>query len=255
MPKLSVTIITLNEENNIAQAIESVSFADEIILVDSHSTDRTVEIAKSYGAIIYQHDFKGHGEQKNIAANFASNDWILNIDADERIDEQLQKEIKKIINQNNPHPLWKMKRKNFFCGKWIKYGGWYPDYNPRLYLKNHAKFTTPFVHEELKAIEKNIFPKIISGNILHYSFPSFFSQIKTNMHYATLGHQGLKHISFLKILYKPLFKFIECYFLKLGIADGKFGLVIAINASYSQFVKYAMAYFKGKNANGETKSL
>lgn len=252
-PTLAVTIITKNEENNIRAAIESVLFANEIIVVDSFSTDLTKQIVDSFGDKVkfYQNDFVGHGAQKNFAALQSNQDWIFNLDADERVDETLQHSIMRAIENPNGINIWQCKRKNFFCGKWIQYGGWYPDFNARLYKKEEAAFSTPKVHEILQAKNNKISQKMgtLQGNLLHYSFPHFASQIDTNVRYAYLGHFAIieknysHHKLILLMLVKPIGKFIECYFLKRGLLDGINGFVIAINASYSLFMKYSHAYY------------
>jgi len=251
MIKISVTIITLNEEKNIRNAIQSASFADEIIVVDSNSSDNTKRIASSLGAKVYNEEFKGHGRQKNIAAMYCSNDLILNIDADEVISEELKKEIIELTDNNSIDSLYSIPRKNYFCGKWIRYGGWYPDLNARLYLKNHAKWTEPYVHEVLQS-NNGKKPISLKSDILHNSFITFESQVITNLKYAKLGAKNLinkkgSKTSFLLLLFKPISKFFECYLLKRGFLDGKSGLLIAINASYSIFLKYAFIYMGDLN--------
>lgn len=256
---LSITIITKNEEHNILRALKSAVFAREIVIVDSFSTDKTLEVIEDFQKLhpqiqvkVYQRPFENHGAQKNLAASLSQFDWIFNLDADECIDPALEQSIIKALKENDSQAIYSCKRKNFFDGSgkgnwvWIRYGGWYPDYNSRLYHKKIGSFTTPAVHEVLtgpKTIKK------LEGDLLHYSFPSFISQVKRNVYYSQLGNQKIlqkNYSSFylkLLILFKPLGKFMECYFLKLGFLDGYNGFIIALNASYSIFLKYASAYY------------
>ena len=145
--KLSATIITLNEEKNIAKAIQSVSFANEIIVVDSGSSDKTCQIAKDMGAIVYEHPFTCHGQQKNHAESLAKGEWILSIDADEQVSKTLQKSIQIALSQKD-YSLYKVNRLTNYCNRWIYHGGWYPDYLIRLYRKGEAKWSEPPLHEK-----------------------------------------------------------------------------------------------------------
>ena len=186
---LSVIIITLNEEKNIARAIKSVSFANEILVIDSNSDDMTVQIAKELGAKVYSQEFLGFGQQKNWALDKCKNDWVLWLDADEEIDEQCALEIKNVIKNNqSSEAFYAMNRKTQFIDKWITHGGWYPDFIIRLFNKKNGKFSEPKVHEKIVDNNGNT-PKAstLDGHILHYSFPTIESQIKTNQRYAKLG--------------------------------------------------------------------
>ncbi len=246
--KLSITIISFNEAQNIAQCIESARFADEIIVVDSNSSDNTLEIAQKLGAKVYSRDFDGYGQQKNYAAELCSNEWILNIDADEEISQDLQSEITKIL-ENPKHNLYRINRITQFCGKWIKHGGWYPNYISRLYRKDKARWTEPNVHEDLKLNNPQESIGKIEQDLNHYSFPTIRSQIDTNSKYANLGAKDLiskkgRRPYLFELITRPCFKFIECYLLKGGILDGIHGFIIAINAAHSMFMKYSTAYLE-----------
>lgn len=252
--KISATIITLNEEKNIAKTIQSLTFADEVIVVDSGSTDATVKIAESLGAKIVTNRFINYGNQKNFAATHATNEWIFNIDADEEADELLQSELRKIKKEmRHDFFIYAICRKTFFCNKWIKHGGWYPDIIGRLYNKNYAKWTEPFVHEKLILTHNNSQRMWqISGHINHYSFPTIESQILTNLKYSKLGAKDLsvrkqkksKEVTLCEVIFRPIGKFFECYLIKKGFLDGKEGFVIAINAAHSMFLKYSFVYLK-----------
>lgn len=248
--KISATIITFNEEANIARAVKSLSFVDEIIILDSNSTDKTREIANELGAKTFLNPFVGYGQQKNKAAEYANHSWILNIDADEEVSPELADEIKKIISQNeNSNSIYQLNRRTNYCGKWIYHGGWYPDLIKRLYHKNQAKWTEPFVHEELLPIGNSGQIGFLNGNLNHYSFPTIKSQVLTNVKYAELGAKELikkkgKRPTFFEMLFRPIGKFFECYFIKLGLLDGAPGFIIAVNAAYSMFMKYSFARYE-----------
>lgn len=254
--KLSVTIITLNESHNIERCLQSVSFAQELIVVDSGSTDNTVALAQKYGAKVYQHPFKSYGDQKNYAASLTSGDWILNLDADEEVSAELKENILKVIVDPQAPTLFTINRLTQFCGKWIYHGGWHPDYIVRLCRKNAATWSTPHVHEKLSAFKPTII-KNLKGPLYHYSFPSVASQLKTNFTYACLGSRELlkkKRPTLISVFLRPFLKFLECFVWKRGFLDGERGLIIALNASHSQFMKYSIAYFDKNSCTLESKA-
>jgi glycosyltransferase involved in cell wall biosynthesis len=257
MQKISATIITFNEAANIERCLNSLNFVDEIIVVDSFSTDQTKEIvlktaeklADQLPIKFYENSFAGFGQQKNLAAEKASYEWIFNIDADEAVSSQLKRyliELKQ--NKLNPDCLYSVKRLTNYCGKWIRYGGWYPSAVKRLYNKNTARFSEPHLHETLYLLNAQDNCELLQGDLFHYSFPTVKSQVLTNVKYAELGSfdlvKKLKRKPYLmEVLLKPVGKFFECYLIKRGFMDGVEGLVIALNAAYSMFMKYSFAYF------------
>lgn len=243
-PPLTVTIITLNEEKNLPGAIESVRWADEIIVVDSGSSDRTVEIAEKMGAKVVHNPWPGYGKQKNFAQRQASNDWVLNIDADERVSPESREEIESTLGDvmagRNPACGFYFPRKTFYLGRWIAHGGWYPNYLVRMADRRAAEWTEPSVHEELKVrgeTRKLVHP------LHHYTFSGIQDQILTNLEYSKQGFVELKRrgqkASLLKLLIKPVGKFVETYVLKKGFMDGLPGFIISVNAAHSMFLKYA----------------
>jgi glycosyltransferase involved in cell wall biosynthesis len=243
IPAVSVTIITLNEEANLPRTLESVKWANEVVVVDSGSTDRTVEIAKRFGAKVLHNNWKGYGQQKNFAQDQTSHHWILNIDADEVVSPELAKEIQSAIaqsEQNHGPSGFYFPRKTFYLGRWIKHGGWYPNYLMRLVDKRVARWTEPAVHEELKVEGATAY---LNEPLLHYAFTSIQDQILTNLRFSHLGSQDLKRIgqrpSLFKLLIKPIGKFFETYLIKGGFRDGLAGLIISVNAAHSMFLKYA----------------
>ncbi len=248
--KLSVTIITLNEEKNIERAILSAAFADEVVVIDSGSQDRTVEIAQSLGAKVFHHPFVNHGNQKNYAASQALGEWIFSLDADEEISKELQENILETLSATPAQTIFYINRLTSFCGRWIRHGGWFPDHIIRLYQKENACFTEPTVHEKVTALDgKQISVQKLDGLLYHYSFPTIASQVNINVKYARMGAAALKQnlspfSCFSKMILKPPFKFLECYILKKGFLDGVPGFIIAINAAHSIFMKFSMKLLK-----------
>ncbi len=236
---LSVTIIAKNEEARIAKAIQSASFASEIIVVDSQSIDRTRSIAESLGAKVFTKAFEGFGQQKNFAQENATQDWVLNIDADEIISPDLAKEIATAI-QSKDVQGYRIPRKTWYANRWILHSGWYPNYLVRLARRNSAVWTTPSLHEELKVTGE---VRSLENPIEHYSFPNVRSHLEKNLEYAdraryqTSCTKGRPH--FFHWMFKPTWKFIHMYFIKCGFLDGTAGFIIAVNSAYSMFLKYA----------------
>lgn len=237
---ISVTIITLNEEANLPRTLASLKWADEVVVIDSGSTDRTVEIAKQFGAKTLHNSWRGYGQQKNFAQNQATHDWVLNVDADEVVSPELAQEIRQTVDNNPAFHGYEMPRKTFYLGRWIKHGGWYPNYLVRLSNKRHAAWTEPSVHEALQ-VEGGV--GRLEEPLLHYAFSSIQDQILTNLRFSALGSQDLKRIgqrpSLKKLIFKPIGKFFETYLLKGGFRDGLAGLIISVNAAHSMFLKYA----------------
>jgi glycosyltransferase involved in cell wall biosynthesis len=249
---LTVTIITLNEEANLERCLRSVvSIASEIIVVDSGSTDRTLEIAQSFKARVFTNPWQGYGQQKNFAQSQATSEWILNLDADEEVSEALQREIAEILeSQSNQDVVaFTAPRLSWYLGRWIHHGGWYPNRLARLYRKSKAQWSEPKVHEAL--IVKGEIGELIN-NLHHYPFSGIRDQIETNLRYAQLGSEDLqrrgKKFSLFWTIVKPVGKFIETYFIKLGFLDGKPGFIISVNAAHSIFLKYATLIEKDPEA-------
>ncbi len=246
MPRvpLSVTIITLNEERNLPRALQSVQWAEEILVIDSGSTDRTVELGQQLGARVISRPWPGYGKQKNFAQQSAAYDWVLNIDADEFVTPELAAEIQQVLEfVGTGHSQAKgfyFPRKTFYLGRWIKHGGWYPNHLVRLADRRAASWTEPTVHETL-VVKGDVFGLV--GALEHDSFSGIREQILTNLNFSRLGSEDLKNkgqrASLFKLLWKPLGKFLETYVMKLGFMDGLPGLIISINAAHSMFLKYA----------------
>lgn len=238
--KITATVITLNEEHNIAAALESLSWADEIIVVDSESTDRTVEIARRYTDRVFVRPWPGYSAQKNFAAAQATNDWIFSLDADERSSEELACEIGQLKGgRGDPQAAgFEMPRLTFYLGRWIKHSGWYPDYKLRLYNRNRARWRGEFVHESLDADGK---VERLSGNLLHYTVRDASEHHLRMDRYTTLAAQQAfaqgRRASIGSLVFLPPAAFFRSYFFKLGFLDGIQGLAIARFAVHYEFLK------------------
>ena len=240
---ISAVIITFNEERNIARCLASLkTIADEIVVIDSFSTDKTELICKEHNVKFIQHAFEGHLEQKNFAIDSAQNEWILSLDADEALTEQLQKSILE-MKANPIASGYRMNRLTNYCGKWVKYCGWYPDTKIRLVNRNFARWTGVNPHDRLDMInsEKTEF---LNGDLLHYSYYTkedhlkqieYFGNIAANELFARNGRS-----SNVKIVIKVIAHFFKSYFLKLGILDGKTGFTISRLSAYATYRKYLM---------------
>jgi glycosyltransferase involved in cell wall biosynthesis len=237
---ISATVIALNEERDLPRCLESLKFCDEIIVVDSGSTDRTVEVAKQFGAKVLVEPWRGYGAQKNFAMSQATSGWVLNIDADEVITPELREEILAEIGSDQPAAGYAVARKTFYLGRWIRHGGWYPNYVTRLSQKALGQWSEPNVHEVLE-VKGEL--RRLKNPMLHYTFSDIADQVRTNMRYAHQGaldlHRRGVPASYLKLIVKPFGKFIETYFFKQGCLDGLPGFIISINAAHSMFLKYA----------------
>ena len=252
---LSVAIITFNEEKNIERCINSAKdVADEIVVLDSFSTDKTEEICKSHGVRFFQHKFDGHIEQKNRIITYCSNHYILSLDADEALSDTLKKSILTIKN-NFSFDGYTMNRKTNYCGKWVNFSGWYPDTKLRLWDSRKGKWGGLNPHDKY---EMNSFSKIkhIKGDILHYSYYSIKQHIEQSKKFGTIAANALKlkgsRPSIFKLIFNPFFKFIRNYILKLGFLDGYYGLIICIITAYGTYLKYLkliQLYKNEKNFN------
>ena len=238
MNKISVVIITKNEQNNIQRCILSAQWADEIIVYDSGSTDETVNIANKLGAKVITGPWLGFGPTKKRATDLARFDWILSIDADEEISLDLKNEILEKINNLKPDTGYKLPRLSNYLRQNIYHGGWYPDYQLRLFNRVESHWSLDLVHEKVKSKNTEIF----LNHLNHYVFKNISHQVLTNDTYSTLQALEMKkagkEFSWFHFLTKPSVKFVECYFLKLGLLDGWAGYLIARSAAYSVFLKW-----------------
>jgi glycosyltransferase involved in cell wall biosynthesis len=240
--KISATIITFNEERNIARVIESLRCCEEILVLDSGSNDRTVEIADKLGARVVEASWHGYAAQKNIAAELAAHGWILSLDADESLSEALEAEIWQIKKSGPKFDGYTVPRLAQYLGRWILHSGWYPDRKVRLFNKDKAKWVGDFVHESVK-VEGRI--GHLKSNLLHFTCNSLSEHLRSMDGYTTLAAQqvaaGGEPVAIAKLLLDPPWTFFQTYFLKLGFLDGPEGLAIAYMAAFYNFVKYSKA--------------
>jgi glycosyltransferase involved in cell wall biosynthesis len=241
MVQLSAVIITFDEERNIGRCIDSLNgIADEIVVIDSFSTDKTKEICLSKNVKFIEHAFDGHIEQKNWAITQAKYPHILSLDADEALDEMLKKSIL-TVKQNFTQDAYKMNRLTNYCGQWIKHCGWYPDTKLRLWDSTKGYWTGINPHDEFK-LHSSTKIGTLKGDILHYSYYNLTDHIKQVEYFTTILAKAMfdagKKSSLLKILFSPIAKFIQGYFLQKGFLDGFNGFVICTISSFATFLKY-----------------
>jgi glycosyltransferase involved in cell wall biosynthesis len=240
--KITATIITLNEERNVARAIESLRCADEILIVDSGSADRTVEVAHNLGARVIEANWRGYSAQKNWAAEQASYDWVLSLDADEALSEALDSEILALKKAGPRCDAYTMPRLARYLGRWILHSGWYPDRKIRLYHRARAHFVGDFVHE---SVELEGHAGRLENNLLHFTCDSLVEHVKTVDRYTTLAAQELAarrvKIPYWRLLADPPWTFLKTFFFERGFLDGPEGLMIANMAAFYSFLKYSKA--------------
>lgn len=250
MEKISVTIITLNEEANIRDCLESVRWADEIIVSDSGSADRTVEICREYGAKVSIDAWQGFGKQKNLCGDKARNKWILNIDADERVTPELREEISRTVDGDKAGYF--IPRKNYFGDKWIKHSGWYPDHNLRLYRKDLGRFLDRYVHE---SVAVNGPKGYLKNPMVHRTYRDVSDYLARMEKYSTLAAEEMlntgKNAGIIDILLRPPFTFFKMLILKRGFLDGTAGVILSILYSSYTLAKYAKLWEMKKRLAGE----
>ncbi len=240
--KISATIIAVNEERKIARAIESLRCCDEIVVIDSGSTDRTVEIARNLGARVVESPWPGYAKQKNAAAAEACHDWIFSLDADEALSEALEAEIWQLKKSGPQYDAYTMPRMAQYLGKWILHSGWYPDRKVRLYDRRKARWVGEFVHESVQ-VDGTV--GHLKSNLLHHTCDSLSEHLRTLDHYTTLAAQEVvarrRPVTLKNLIIDPTWTFCRTYFLQRGFMDGLEGLIIAHMAATYTFLKYAKA--------------
>jgi glycosyltransferase involved in cell wall biosynthesis len=244
-PRVSGFVITYNEESNIRGCLESLSFCDELLVVDSHSTDRTKEIAEQLGARVISRDWPGYLAQKQFASEQCSYDWVLYLDADERITPELRDSILQGLTTCEAEGLagFEFNRINFFLERWWRRGGWYPEYRLRLFRKSRAFWEGADVHE--KVVAKGQVSRL-SGEIEHFSFKDLEDQLRRLMKYARLSVREILEtegkIGFVHLVLNPINRFLKFYLFKQGFREGYAGLIVAVNEAFYTFLKYALAW-------------
>jgi glycosyltransferase involved in cell wall biosynthesis len=242
---ISVTIITLNEEDRIGDALASVAWADEIIVVDAGSTDRTVEIARQYTDRVIVRAWPGYAAQKNFADSQASNEWVLSIDADERVSPELRRAIEELQHYGPRYDGYRLARRAWYLGRWIRHCGWYPDHQLRLYRRDRACWTGDYVHESVR-VDGRV--GTLTGDLWHLTRRSVGEHHEVLGRYTTLAAEQEsarnKRATLTRLLFQPLLVFLRSYVLKQGFRDGIPGLVISSFAAYYVFLKYAKLWEK-----------
>lgn len=238
--KISATIITFNEESNIARAIESLRCCDEILVVDSGSVDRTVDIAQKLGARVLECPWRGYAAQKNLASEEAAHDWILSLDADESLSESLEAEIWQLKKTGPQFDGYTMPRLAQYLGRWILHSGWYPDRKVRLFDRRKSKWVGDFVHE---SVQVNGRVGHLNSNLLHFTCGSLSEHLKVMDRYTTLAAEQMvamkRRVGWRQLVLDPPWTFFRTYILQRGFLDGIEGLAIAYMAALYNFLKYA----------------
>ncbi len=244
MTKFSAVVITLNEEDHIAQCIEALkAVSNDIVVVDAYSSDKTVEIARASGAEVYKKEWQGYGIAKNFGASKCKNDWIISIDADEVISKELADSINKLNTDDKT--AYKINILSNFLGTWIRHSGWYPEWKVRIYNKNVFYWDDKKVHEKLISKEEDCAIKKLKGVLYHYSYLSLNEVEEKTERYAKLLAKEMlrknKKPSIIKVMFGPAFKFFRIYILDLGILDGKSGYLIG--KMNSEVVRRKIKYY------------
>jgi glycosyltransferase involved in cell wall biosynthesis len=251
--RLTVTIITRNEADNIEACLASVDWAAERLVVDCGSTDQTVDRAKAAGARVLVHDWPGYAAQKNFAADQAAHDWILSIDADERVTPALSREIRDLVDQPVPPPAhgYRIPRMSWHLGRWWKTTDWYPDPQLRLYDRRHGRWKRRRVHESVTLDSE---PGRLRHHLQHYAYRDIAHHLDTMNRYTTLAAEDLyesgRRASPAEVVIHPVAAFLRNYFLKRGFADGLPGLIVSAMNAYYVFLKMAKLWDLGRDGRG-----
>jgi glycosyltransferase involved in cell wall biosynthesis len=241
MTQISVVIITYNEEQNIGRCIQSVlDIADEIVILDSISTDKTKEICLKYPVRFIEQPFLGYIEQKNKALEYATFPHVLSLDADEALSDELKNSIIK-VKENWQGEGYYFNRLTNFCGKWIKHTDWYPDKKLRLFDKRKGQWSGINPHDKY-TLQPGCKELFLKGDILHYSFPSIDHHMEVTKKFTSImakeGYEKGKKVTIISLLISPFWKFIKSYFIRLGFLDGHYGFVVSVISAYATFIKY-----------------
>ena len=250
--KLTATVITRNEAANIEAAIASVAWADEIVVVDAESTDDTVPRARRLGARVEVRAWEGYGAQKNYAASLASHDWILSIDADERVTPELAQEVRSLLASDPPHRGYRLRRVTWYLGRWIRSTDWYPDYQLRLYDRRAGRWNERRVHESVALTGE---PGVLRNELQHYAYRDVSQHLQTIDRYTTLAAEQWRaegrRVSLAGIALHPPFAFLRNYILRGGIRDGAAGFIVSALNSYYVFLKLVKTWeLRGARSEG-----
>lgn len=238
--RISAVVIARDEGRNIAACLESLRWADEIVVVDSGSSDGTREIARRYTDKVFDVPWKGFGPQKQAAVDLASHDVVLNVDCDERVTAELAEEIREVLPGSRMAAAYTVPRRTFLGGKEIRHCGWYPDRTTRLFDRTRARFSADLVHERVEVSGETV---PLKGHLLHYSFSGIGEMIPKINRYSDLSARQMyergRRCGIVDLLLRPPFAFLRTYFLRLGFLDGVEGVVISATTGWLAFAKYA----------------
>lgn len=255
-PPISVCIVCFNEAANIRACLESVKWADEIVVVDSFSTDQTVDICRAYTAQVHQQKWPGYVAQKNFALGLARHDWVLALDADERVSDELRAEIEKEWAKKSyqDYTGYYIPRHTYYLGRWINHGGWYPDYKLRLFRKSIGQWTGIDPHDRVAISQGKT--RQLKADLHHHNYKNISGQLQTIDSFSATQTTALtargKKFSLFHLITRPPIKFLETYIFKLGFLDGLPGLIIAVNSAFYVFTKYAKMWEKDLSAQENT---
>ncbi|MCF6155017.1 MAG: glycosyltransferase family 2 protein [Candidatus Brocadia sp.] len=250
---ISACIITFNEESRIRDCLESVKWVDEIIVVDSFSTDKTVDICKEYTERVYQRAWPGNIDQKNYTIGLAKNDWILCLDADERLSPGLIGEIQEAVRNPGTIVGFIFPRRCFYLGRWIYHGDWYPDYQLRLFKRGSGQWQGTNPHGRVIVDGKTRYMK---HDINHFNYKNFSHQLRTIDNYSNIFadvNERNKRFSLFQLIFRPLGKFIKIYIIKMGFLDGLPGFIVAASSAFFVFAKYVKLW--ERTHHGDTKNV
>lgn len=255
MAELTATIITYNEEQNIRACLESLTWVKEIVVVDSGSSDRTLQICQGYTDKVCLNPWPGHQEQKNVAISLASHDWILSIDADERVPDELRQAIERELSAPRHAGYW-IARRNYFLGRWMRHGGWYPDRVLRLFDRRKGQFGGLNPHDRVVIVDGST--GLLDGHLVHLTYRDFSQYLRKQDWYTGISAaERVKHgrrpgsVRSAELSLRALVKFVQAYLLKRGFLDGMHGLIAAMGASYFNFIKYAKVWEQGLQAESD----
>jgi len=248
VPTLSAVLIVKNEENTLASCLDSLSWADEIVVLDAGSIDKTVEIAKKYTHQVFlESDWQGYGIQRQRAQGYATGDWVVMIDADEHVTPDLKSSIQNVVLTNDQRKVYALPRLSWVFGRFIRHSGWYPDYVVRLYPRNKAQYGDEKVHEKLHFSDDMRVVKL-KGDLLHYTYRDLEHYLVKSASYAAAWAEQRqargKRSSLLQGFWHGLACFLRMYVFRLGFLDGRQGLLLALLSGHSTFVKYADLWVK-----------
>ncbi|MBI3268324.1 MAG: glycosyltransferase family 2 protein [Planctomycetes bacterium] len=236
---VSALVLTFNEEENVRECLESLAWADERIVVDSCSTDRTVELARELGARVVQRPWNGINEQRAFALTESVHEWVFCLDADERVTPELAAELRRVLEAGADRDGYEIPRRTWYLGRWIAHGGWYPDRKLRLFRKTKGRFGGHDPHDRFLLASE---PGRLQGEIVHFTYRSFSQQLRTIDRFSDVAARAWaaqgQRPGLLKLLVRPAWKFVETYVLKLGFLDGLPGFIISVSTSFYLFAKY-----------------